>query len=141
MDKNHLLVHLTWSILMPYLFSYLELILLKLWSYGLQMGPKLSKHPKYMTCFYQIPKFSIDLNAKSELSQVMWFGCFKTLTHRNYAICMYRWEGWWKRFKMLWYFKILENCNTFIILETFKQTLTHISTSIQNLVMLIHHTN
>jgi hypothetical protein len=42
MDKNNLLVHLTWYILMPYLFLYFKLILLKLKSYGLQVGPKLS---------------------------------------------------------------------------------------------------
>jgi hypothetical protein len=37
---------------------------------------------------------------------------------------MYRWEGWQKCLKMLWYFNILENCNTFIIFETLKQTMT-----------------
>jgi hypothetical protein len=62
-----------------------------------------------------------------KLSQVMWFECLKILTHINCAICMYRWEGWWKCLKMLWYFKIPKDCNTFIIFETLKQTVTQLS--------------
>jgi hypothetical protein len=37
---------------------------------------------------------------------------------------MYRWEGWWKCLKILWYFKIPEDCNTFIIFEVLKQKMT-----------------
>jgi len=37
---------------------------------------------------------------------------------------MYRWEGWWKCLKMLWYFKIPKDYNTFIIFKTVKQIMT-----------------
>jgi len=68
--------------------------------------------------------FRFDYKMGSKLSQVMWFECFMSLTHKNYAICMYRWKCWWKCFKMLWYFKIPKDCNTFIIFETLKQTMS-----------------
>ncbi len=50
--------------------------------------------------------YRFDYKMGRKLLQVMWFECLKILTHRNYAICMYRWEGWWKCLKMLWYFEI-----------------------------------
>jgi hypothetical protein len=59
--------------------------------------------------------YRFDYKVGRKLSQVMWFECFKSLTHINYALCMYRWECWWKCLQMLWYFKVLEDCNTFII--------------------------
>jgi hypothetical protein len=68
--------------------------------------------------------YRFDRKVGRKLSQVMWFECFKILTHKNYVICMYRWKGWWKCLKMLWYFKIQEDYNTFIIFETLKQTVT-----------------
>ncbi len=68
--------------------------------------------------------YRFDHKVGRKLSQVMWFECFKILTHQNYLICMYRWEGWWNCLTMLWYFKILEDCNTFIIFETLKQNVT-----------------
>ncbi len=43
--------------------------------------------------------YRFDYKVGRKLSQVMWFECFKSLTHRNYAICMYRWEGWLKCLK------------------------------------------
>jgi hypothetical protein len=64
MEKNHFLVYLTWSILVLYFLLYLKSILLKLWSYCLLMGPRLSKYLENMTSFHQIAKFSINLTAK-----------------------------------------------------------------------------
>jgi len=68
--------------------------------------------------------YSFDCKVGRKLSQVMWLECFKILTHRNFAICIYGWEGWWKCLKMLWYFKISKDFKTFIIFETLKQTMT-----------------
>jgi hypothetical protein len=64
MDENHLLVYLTLSMIMPYLFLYLKLVLLKLYSYGLQVNPKLSKYLENMTYFHKILNTSINLNTK-----------------------------------------------------------------------------
>jgi len=65
--------------------------------------------------------YKFDFKVGRKLSQVMWFECFKSLTHKNNAICKYRWEGWWKSFKILWYFKIPKDYNAFIIFERLKQ--------------------
>ncbi len=79
----------------------------------------LKNTPKKYNLFSPNTKilYRFDPKVSRKLSQVMWFECFKNLTHTNYAIYMYRWEGWWKCLKMLWYFKIPEDYNTFIILS------------------------
>ncbi len=126
MDKNHLLVYLTWSISMSYLFLYLKLVLSKVVIMWFTSGSWTFKIPKNYDLISSNTKFFYRFDCKMgrKLSQVMSFECFMSLTHRNYAICMYRWKGWWKCFKMLWYLKIQEDYNTFIIFETFKQTVT-----------------
>jgi len=128
MDKNNLLVYLTWYILMPYLFLYLKLILLKLKSYGLQVGPKLSKYPKNMTYFHYIPKFSIDLTVK-------WVeNCHKSCglnvlrawhVEIMHFVCIGGNVGgiFKKHCGILKYWKITIPLSFF---ETFKQTMTHI---------------
>jgi hypothetical protein len=61
------------------------------------------KIPKKYDFFSPNTKFfyRFDFKVGRKLSQVMWFECFKSLTHKNYAICMCRWEGWWKSLKIL----------------------------------------
>jgi len=53
--------------------------------------------------------YRFDRKVGRKLSKFMWLKCFKILTHRNFSICIYGWEGWWKCLKMLWYFKISED--------------------------------
>ncbi len=100
MDENHLLVYLTWSILVPYLFLYLKINPLKvivIWfTSGSQTFKILGKYDFFSPNTKKFYRF--DRKVGKKLSQVMWFECLKILTHRNYAICMYRWEGWWKCF-------------------------------------------
>jgi hypothetical protein len=66
-------------------------------------GSQTFKIPKKYDLFSPNTKIlcRFDRKVGRKLSQAMWFQCIKSLTHRNYAICMYRWEGWWKCFKML----------------------------------------
>jgi hypothetical protein len=118
-----------------FIFKISPLIVVVIW---FTSGSQTFKIPKKYDFFSPNTKnfYRFDHKVERKLLQVMWFECFKSLTHRNYAICMYRWEGWWKHFKMLWYFKILENCNIFIILETFKQTVTLIKVSVASCMLI-----
>jgi len=111
---------------MPYLFLCFKLVLSKVVVIWFTSGFWTFTIPIKYDFFSPNTKifYRFDCKMGRKLSQVMWFECFMSLTHRNYAICMYRWKGWWKCFKMLWYFKIPKDCNTFIIFETLKQTVT-----------------
>jgi len=111
---------------MPYLFLYLKISPLKVVVIWFTSGSQTFKIPIKYDCFSPNTKniYKFDRKVGIKLLQVMWLECFKSLAHRNYAICKYRWEGWWKCLKMLWYFKILEDYNIFIIFETLEQTVT-----------------
>jgi hypothetical protein len=63
-----------------------------------------------MINFHQTQNNSIYLNPKrvQECHMSYMVESLKILTYKNYTICMFKWEGWWKCLRMLLLLKILE---------------------------------
>ncbi len=113
-----------YNVLSILIFKVSPLKVVVIWFISGSQTFKIPRKYDFLTKYQIFHRFDCKVGRK--LSQVMWFECFKILTHRNYAICIYRREGWWKCLKMLWYFEIPKDYNTFIIFETLKQTMTQL---------------